>query len=64
LHASSHRLDFLVDDIVLEIKSIDAIHPIHIAQVLTYMKLGNWRIGLLINFNVTTLARGIRRLVL
>ena len=59
-----YRLDFLVDDVVVEIKSVEAIDPIHIAQLITYMKLGNWKVGLLINFNVTALSRGIRRIVL
>src|SRR5262249_2390762 len=48
----AYRLDFLIEDVVFEIKSVDAINPIHIAQVMTYMKLGNWKVGLLINFNV------------
>jgi GxxExxY protein len=60
----SYRLDFLVDDVVVEIKSVAAIDPIHEAQLLTYMKLGNWKLGLLINFNVALLTRGIRRLIL
>jgi GxxExxY protein len=59
-----YRLDFLVEDSVLEIKSITAINPIHVAQVLTYMKLGGWNLGLIINFNVISLNRGIRRLAL
>ena len=48
----SYRIDLLVDDVVVEIKSVAAIEPIHEAQLLTYMKLGAWRLGLLINFNV------------
>ena len=60
----AYRLDFLVEDVVLEIKSVAALDPIHVAQVMTYMKLGHWKVGLLINFNVTVLTRGIRRLVL
>ena len=60
----AYRLDFLVQDVVLEIKSVAALDPIHVAQVMTYMKLGDWKVGLLINFNVTVLTRGIRRLVL
>jgi GxxExxY protein len=48
---------------VVEIKSVDAIHPIHEAQTLTYMRLGDWRIGLIFNFNVEVLKDGgIRRL--
>jgi GxxExxY protein len=60
----AYRLDFLVEDVVLEIKSVAAIDQVHIAQVLTYMKLGGWHLGLLVNFNVTQLTRGIRRLIL
>ena len=60
----AYRVDFLIDDVVLEIKSVDSIDPIHMAQVMTYMKLGGWKVGLLINFNVISLTRGIRRVVL
>ena len=47
-----YRLDFLIEDVVVELKSVSAIDPIHEAQLLTYMKLGHWKLGLLINFNV------------
>jgi GxxExxY protein len=61
----SYRLDLLVaSSIVVEIKSVSALEPIHLAQLLTYMKLGPWRLGLLINFNVPVLRAGIRRMVL
>jgi GxxExxY protein len=60
----AYRLDFLVDEVVLEIKSVSGIDPIHEAQLLTYMRLGQWKLGLLINFNVPLLARGIRRFIL
>lgn len=62
----AYQLDFLVaDTVVLENKSVDAIHPIHEAQTLTYMRLGNWPVGLIFNFNVEILKEGgIRRLVL
>jgi GxxExxY protein len=59
-----YRVDFVVDEVVVEIKSVSAIESIHEAQLLTYMKLGQWRLGLLINFNVALLARGIRRMIL
>ena len=60
-----YRLDFLVaDSIVVEIKSVDAIAPVHQAQLLTYMRIGGWTVGLLINFNVLALKTGIRRKVL
>lgn len=59
-----YRLDFLVEKaIVLELKAIDALQPIHEAQLLTYLKLGRWSVGLLINFNVPVLKTGIKRLV-
>ena len=60
-----YRLDFLIEKtVVLELKAIDAFHPIHEAQLLTYLKLGGWHIGLLINFNVPLLKTGIKRIVL
>jgi GxxExxY protein len=61
----SYRLDFLVSSsVVVEIKAVSALEPIHAAQLLTYMKLGCWRLGLLINFNVPVLRTGIRRMIL
>ena len=58
-----YRVDFLVDGaVVVEIKAVDALAPIHSAQVLTYLKLGGWGLGLLLNFNVPVLREGIRRL--
>ncbi len=60
-----YRLDFLVEKaIVLELKAIETLQPIHEAQLLTYLKLGHWTVGLLINFNVPVLKNGIRRVVL
>jgi len=60
-----YRLDFLVEDaIVLELKAVDRLEPIHEAQILTYLKLGGWTVGLLINFNVPVLMDGIKRVVL
>lgn len=60
-----YRMDFLVaESIVLEIKSVEAIAPVHQAQLLTYMRIGGWKVGLLINFNVLVLKTGIRRKVL
>jgi GxxExxY protein len=61
----SYRLDFLVaSSVVVEIKAVSAIEPIHLAQLLTYMKLGRWNLSLLINFNVPILRSGIRRMIL
>ena len=55
----------LVDNrIIVELKSVDNILPIHQAQLLTYMKLSNIRIGLLMNFNVIYMKTGIKRMVL
>jgi GxxExxY protein len=59
-----YRLDFLVDHrIVLELKSIDAIAPIHDSVMLTYLRLSGTQLGLLINFNVPILKNGIKRYV-
>ena len=58
-----YRLDLLVQDcVVVEVKAIEALLPIHEAQLLTYLRLGGWKIGLLINFNVPVLKNGIKRL--
>jgi GxxExxY protein len=60
-----YRLDLLVAGaVVVEIKSIEATAPIHEAQLLTYLRLGGWCVGLLMNFNVVVLKDGIRRRVL
>ncbi|MGE5418952.1 MAG: GxxExxY protein [Chloroflexota bacterium] len=57
-----YRIDILVEDqIVIELKVVDAINPVHEAQILTYMKFAAKPIGLLINFNVGMLKEGIRR---
>ena len=60
-----YRIDLLAADrLIVELKSIDQLLPIHEAQILTYMKLAGVKTGLLINFNVTVLKRGVRRFVL
>ena len=60
-----YRIDLLVrGELIVEIKSVEALPPIHQAQILTYMRLANVPIGLLINFNVTRLQTGIKRFVL
>ena len=60
-----YRLDFLVNrSVVVEIKAVEVMPPVYEAQLLTYLRLGGWQIGLLINFNVTLLREGIRRRVL
>ncbi len=59
------RMDMLVDDIVVvEVKAVEALSSLHEAQLLTYLKLSARPLGLLINFNVTLLKHGLRRLVL
>ncbi len=59
------RIDLLVEKcVVVEIKSIDALASIHMAQVLTYLRFSGYRLGYLINFNSTLLKNGLRRLVL
>jgi GxxExxY protein len=60
----AYRLDFVVEErIVVELKAIEALAPIHQAQVLSYLKLSECPLGLLINFNVTVLRDGVRRIV-
>ncbi len=60
-----YRIDLLVENAVLvELKSVENLLPIHEAQVLTYLKLGRWKIGLLINFNVPVVKEGIKRLII
>ena len=59
-----YRLDLMVeDDVIVEIKSVDKLLPIHQAHILSYLKLSNCKVGLLINFNVTVLKNGIKRVV-
>lgn len=60
-----YRLDLLIASaLVVEVKSVSDLAPIHEAQLLTYLRLGGWRVGLLINFNVPVLRQGIRRKIL
>jgi GxxExxY protein len=59
-----YRLDLLVENkVVVEVKSIEALNFVHIAQGLTYLKLSNTKVGLIINFNVLKLKDGIKRLI-
>jgi GxxExxY protein len=59
-----YRIDILVENtVIVELKVVDAINPVHEAQILTYMKFADKNIGLLINFNVTVLKNGIKRFV-
>jgi GxxExxY protein len=60
-----YRIDVLVESkVILEIKSVDVINPVHVAQLMTYLKLSGCRIGFLINFNVQSLKDGIRRVIM
>ena len=60
-----YRIDLLVaGQVVVEVKSLEKVDPIHEAQLLTYLRLGGWKVGLLINFNVPLLKDGIKRRVL
>lgn len=60
-----YRLDLLVADVVVvEVKAVEAVHPVHQAQVITYLRLGGWKLALLLNFNVAVLKEGIQRIVL
>ncbi len=62
---SELRIDILLPGkLIIEVKSVDAFHPIHEAQLLTYMKLSGISLGLLINFNVLVLKDGLKRLIL
>ena len=64
LRMSHFECDILVEGkLVVEVKSSEFLHPIHLAQTLTYLRLGDYRLGLLINFNVEILKDGIRRVI-
>ena len=62
---SGLRPDILIADVlVVEVKAVERIHPVHQAQLLTYLKLMRKRLGLLINFNVPVISQGIKRMIL
>jgi len=59
-----YRTDLIVENkVIIEIKSVEALNDVHLAQVLTYLRLTNCKLGMLINFNVTLVKNGIRRIV-
>ena len=61
---AEYRIDLLVNDsVIVELKSVEKVLPVHHAQLLSYLRLTNKRLGLLINFNVPRLAQGIKRIV-
>lgn len=60
-----YRIDLLVENkVIIEIKAVEALNDVHIAQVLTYLKLSGCKVGLLLNFNTSSLKNGIKRLVI
>jgi GxxExxY protein len=60
-----YRIDLFVEDkVIIEVKSVEALNPVHMAQVMTYLKLSGCRIGFLINFNALSLKEGIKRIIL
>jgi GxxExxY protein len=60
-----YRIDLIVDDaVIVEVKSVEALAPIHEAQLLTYLRLSSKRLGFLINFNVLLLKQGVKRMIL
>ncbi len=60
-----YRLDFLIANrVVVELKAVEGLLPVHEAQLMTYLRLGGWKLGLLMNFNVPVLKDGIRRRIL
>ena len=62
---AGYRIDLLVENqVIVEVKSIDSLADIHLAQILTYMKLSGCKLGLLVNFNVKHLKNGIKRVIL
>ena len=62
---TGYRIDLFVENcIIIEIKSVDSLSDIHLAQILTYLKLSNCNLGLLVNFNVRHLKDGIKRVIL
>lgn len=59
-----YRIDILVENkVVIELKSVEELNDVHLAQTLTYLKLGDYKLGLLMNFNVSLLKNGIRRII-
>jgi GxxExxY protein len=59
-----YRIDIMIENkFIIEIKAVDALNDIHLARILTYLKLSNCKLGLLINFNVSLIKNGIRRVI-
>ena len=61
---NAYRLDMLVEnELVLELKAVERVEPVHVAQMLTYLRASRFRLGLLLNFNVESMRNGIKRIV-
>lgn len=61
---AGYRIDIIVEDkFIVEIKSVEALNDVHLAQLLTYLRLSNCKLGLLINFNVSLLKNGVKRVI-
>lgn len=58
---AGYRLDLVVNRVVLELKTVDKLQPIHTAQLLSYLRLGNYKLGYLLNFHVLSMRDGIKR---
>ena len=59
-----YRVDLFVENkVIIELKAVEALNDVHLAQILTYLKLSNCKLGMLINFNVSLIKNGIRRVV-
>ena len=59
-----YRVDIMIENkFIIEVKSVDAINDVHLAQILTYLKLADCKLGMLINFNVTLIKNGIKRVI-
>ncbi len=59
-----YRIGLLVEEkVVIELKSVESLNDVHLAQTLTYMKLGSYKLGLLINFNISLLKKGVKRVI-
>lgn len=60
-----YRLDLLVEDkVIIELKSVEELHPVHFKQLMTYLKVAHKKVGLLVNFNVDDMAHGIHRIAM
>jgi GxxExxY protein len=61
---TSYRIDIMIEDkIIIELKSVESVNDLHLAQLLTYLKLSNCKLGMLINFNVPLFKNGVKRVI-